>query len=88
MSALAAETASDNLRKRPLPLLDNLWCMVYKLDCSIEGENEASKVQLCAAPRAGPSALPGRQVRPRIFFVVNEIPVQVVVSGNTKGVGL
>jgi hypothetical protein len=88
MSALAAGTDSDKLRKRPLPLLDNVWCMVYKLNCSIEGESEASRVQLCAAPRAGPSALPGRQVRPRIFFVVNEISVQVVVSGNIKGVGL
>ena len=88
MGASVADVASDYLCKRPLWLLDNLWCMVYKLNCSIEGESEASKVQLSAAPRAGPPALPGRQVRPRIFFVVNEIPVQVVVSGNTKGVGL
>ena len=62
--------------------------MVYKLNGSIEGESEALTAPLSAALRAEPPALPGRQVRPGIFFVVNEIPVQVVVSGNTKGVGL
>jgi hypothetical protein len=52
-----------------LEALDNLWSIVYNLNGYSDEKSEVLMASSNALPRAGPTAVPGSDLRPRIFVV-------------------